>query len=103
VLLADSVGLALQDVIDTLAPAERLAFVLHDLFDLPFEEIAGRCGILVNYAGGTIGAGFGSGSPASRAQQFLAQLEPVLPASTRWPAKLTHSYHLERRAEPRLS
>ena len=40
VLLAEGVGLALQVVIDTLAPAERLAFVLHDLFDLPFEEIA---------------------------------------------------------------
>ena len=40
VLLADSVGLALQVVIDTLAPAERLTFVLHDLFELPFEEIA---------------------------------------------------------------
>ena len=39
-LLADSVGLALQVVLDTLAPAERLAFVLHDMFDLPFEEIA---------------------------------------------------------------
>ena len=39
-LLADSVGLALLVVLDSLAPAERLAFVLHDLFDLPFEEIA---------------------------------------------------------------
>ncbi|HVA05853.1 MAG TPA: sigma-70 family RNA polymerase sigma factor [Acidimicrobiales bacterium] len=39
-LLADSVGLALQIVLDTLAPAERLAFVLHDMFELPFEEIA---------------------------------------------------------------
>jgi RNA polymerase sigma-70 factor (ECF subfamily) len=39
-LLADSVGLALQVVIDTLAPAERLAFVLHDMFDLPFDEIS---------------------------------------------------------------
>lgn len=39
-VLADSVGLALQVVLDTLAPAERLAFVLHDLFDLPFDEIA---------------------------------------------------------------
>lgn len=38
-LLADSVGLALQVVIDTLTPAERLAFVLHDMFGLPFEEI----------------------------------------------------------------
>ncbi|MFP2910671.1 sigma factor-like helix-turn-helix DNA-binding protein, partial [Pyxidicoccus sp. 3LFB2] len=39
-LLADSVGLALLVVLDTLAPAERVAFVLHDLFSLPFEEIA---------------------------------------------------------------
>jgi RNA polymerase sigma factor (sigma-70 family) len=38
-LMADSVGLALQVVLDTLSPAERLAFVLHDMFDLPFEEI----------------------------------------------------------------
>src|SRR3954470_4282724 len=40
VVLADSVGLALLAVLDTLTPAERLAFVLHDLFDVPFEEIA---------------------------------------------------------------
>ena len=39
-LLADSVGLALLVVLETLAPAERLAFVLHDMFGLPFEEIA---------------------------------------------------------------
>jgi RNA polymerase sigma-70 factor (ECF subfamily) len=39
-LLADSVGLALLVVLDTLSPAERLAFVLHDMFDLPFEELA---------------------------------------------------------------
>jgi RNA polymerase sigma factor (sigma-70 family) len=39
-LLADSVGLALLVVLETLAPAERVAFVLHDMFDLPFEEIA---------------------------------------------------------------
>jgi RNA polymerase sigma factor (sigma-70 family) len=39
-LLADSVGLALLVVLDTLAPAERLAFVLHDMFDLSFKEIA---------------------------------------------------------------
>lgn len=38
--LADSVGLALLVVLETLAPAERLAFVLHDLFAMPFEEIA---------------------------------------------------------------
>jgi len=39
-LLADSVGLALQVVLETLTPAERLAFVLHDMFDLPFDQIA---------------------------------------------------------------
>jgi RNA polymerase sigma-70 factor, ECF subfamily len=38
--LADSVGLALLMVLDTLAPAERLAFVLHDIFAVPFAEIA---------------------------------------------------------------
>src|SRR3989449_3994515 len=40
VLLADSIGLALLVVLETLAPAERVAFVLHDMFDLPFAEIA---------------------------------------------------------------
>ena len=39
-LVADSVGLALLVVLDTLTPPERLAFVLHDMFALPFEEIA---------------------------------------------------------------
>jgi RNA polymerase sigma factor (sigma-70 family) len=39
-LIADSVGLALLVVLETLAPAERLAFVLHDMFGLPFDEIA---------------------------------------------------------------
>jgi RNA polymerase sigma factor (sigma-70 family) len=43
-LLADSVGLALQVVLDTLTPAERLAFVLHDMFGLPFGEIAPLAG-----------------------------------------------------------
>ena len=40
VLLADTVGLALAVVLETLAPAERVAFVLHDIFAMPFEEIA---------------------------------------------------------------
>jgi RNA polymerase sigma factor (sigma-70 family) len=43
-LLADSVGLALLVVLDTLSPAERLAFVLHDMFELPFDEIAPMVG-----------------------------------------------------------
>jgi len=40
-LLADSVGLALLVVLDTLSPAERLAFVLHDIFTVPFDQIGG--------------------------------------------------------------
>jgi RNA polymerase sigma-70 factor (ECF subfamily) len=43
-MLADSVGLALQVVLDTLAPAERLAFVLHDMFGVPFDQIAAMLG-----------------------------------------------------------
>src|SRR5258708_1134291 len=43
-LVAESVGLALLVVLDTLAPAERLAFVLHDMFDVSFDEIAGIVG-----------------------------------------------------------
>lgn len=40
VLLADSVGLAMQVVVEMLRPAERVAFVLHDVFGMPFDEIA---------------------------------------------------------------
>src|SRR3954454_20162 len=43
-LLADSVGLALLVVLETLTPAERLAFVLHDMFAVPFDEIAPMVG-----------------------------------------------------------
>jgi monoamine oxidase len=42
----------------------------------------GRSGILVDYTGGKVGASFGSGTPATRAQQFLKQIEPVLPGIT---------------------
>lgn len=44
VLLADSVGLALMVVLDTLSPTERLAFVLHDVFGVPFDDIAPMVG-----------------------------------------------------------
>jgi len=44
VLLADAVGIALQVVLDTLSPAERLAFVLHDMFAVPFPDIAAIVG-----------------------------------------------------------
>jgi|HubBroStandDraft_6_1064221.scaffolds.fasta_scaffold110547_1 RNA polymerase sigma-70 factor (ECF subfamily) len=43
-VLADSVGLAMLIVLDKLEPAERVAFVLHDMFDLPFGQIAGITG-----------------------------------------------------------
>jgi RNA polymerase sigma factor (sigma-70 family) len=43
-MLADSVGVALLVVLDTLTPAERLAFVLHDLFGVPFDEIGSIVG-----------------------------------------------------------
>jgi len=43
-LLADSVGLALLVILDTLTPAERLAFVLHDMFAMPFTEVAAVLG-----------------------------------------------------------
>jgi monoamine oxidase len=53
----------------------------------------GASGILVDYTGGTIGASFGSGTPASRAKQFLSQLEPVLPGITgRYNGKATVDY-----------
>ena len=44
VVMADSIGLALLVVLDTLTPAERLAFVLHDVFAVPFDEVAGVIG-----------------------------------------------------------
>jgi len=51
---------------------------------------AGASGILVDYTGGNIGASFGTGTPSSRAQQFLNQIEPVLPGiSQYWNGKAT--------------
>jgi RNA polymerase sigma-70 factor, ECF subfamily len=72
-VLADSVGLALLVVLDTLAPAERLAFVLHDMFAVPFDEIASILGR----------------SPVARADAFRGQRQtttsrPTSRASERW-------------------
>ncbi len=54
---------------------------------------AGASGILVDYTGGNIGNSFGSGTPSSRAQQFLAQIEPVLPGlSAKWNGRATIDY-----------
>jgi monoamine oxidase len=53
----------------------------------------GATGILVDYTGGTIGASFGSGTPITRAKQFLAQIEPVLPGITpHWNGRATVDY-----------
>ena len=50
----------------------------------------GTSGILVDYTGGNIGASFGSGTPQSRAQQFLAQIEPLMPESpAKWNGRAT--------------
>jgi monoamine oxidase len=50
----------------------------------------GKSGILVDYTGGKIGASFGSGTPESRAKQFLGQVEPVLPGATKaWNGRAT--------------
>ncbi|MGH2996773.1 MAG: flavin monoamine oxidase family protein, partial [Gaiellaceae bacterium] len=55
----------------------------------------GRSGLLVDYTGGAIGASFGSGTPESRAQQFLAQIEPVMPGlSAKWNGRATIDFWL---------
>ena len=69
VLLADSVGLALQVVIETLSPPERLAFVLHDIFDVPFEEIGPVVGRTPQAAR----------QLASRARRRVRGAEPAVP------------------------
>jgi RNA polymerase sigma-70 factor, ECF subfamily len=78
VVLADSVGLALLVVLDTLTPAERLAFVLHDLFAMPFTEVAAVLGRSVEATrqlasrarrrvqGGSGGSGGGGGGGGTR-------------------------------------
>jgi RNA polymerase sigma factor (sigma-70 family) len=66
-LLAEGVGLALLVVLDTLTPAERLAFVLHDLFAVPFEEVAAILGR----------SGAAARQLASRARRRVRQAAPV--------------------------
>ena len=83
-LLADSVGLALLVVLDTLTPAERVAFVLHDVFDFPFGEIApmldrtprsrqaaGQPGTAPGQGGGRARAGRRRRRPAGGGQRVL--------------------------------
>jgi RNA polymerase sigma factor (sigma-70 family) len=68
-LLADSVGLALQVVLETLEPDERLAFVLHDMFQLPYAEIAPMIGR----------NGAAARQLASRARRRVQGAEPPVP------------------------
>jgi RNA polymerase sigma factor (sigma-70 family) len=90
-MLADSVGLALLVVLETLAPAERLAFVLHDIFAVPFEEIApivertptatrqlaSRARRRVHGSGGRDGAGMWEGAAAVPDAERTRQREVV--------------------------
>ena len=55
----------------------------------------GQSGILVNYTGGNVSDSFSSGTPASRASQFLTQVEPVMPGLTaKWNGRATIDYNL---------
>jgi hypothetical protein len=76
-LLADSVGLALLAVLETLAPAERLAFVLHDMFAVPFDEIA-------PVVGRSPTATRQLASRARRRVQRAAVRTPISPTSEKW-------------------
>ena len=90
-MLADSVGLALLVVLDRLAPAERVAFVLHDMFGVPFGEIAGITGRSADAAASSP-AGRGGGCGATRRRR------PGIPASASgWPG----STRSPRRSSPR--
>jgi RNA polymerase sigma factor (sigma-70 family) len=79
VVLADSVGLALLIVLETLEPAERLAFVLHDVFGVPFDEIAvivdrspGAARKLASRARQRVRSGASSSSPDLKEQRRVA-------------------------------
>jgi RNA polymerase sigma factor (sigma-70 family) len=88
-LLADSVGLALLVVLDTLSPAERLAFVLHDVFAVPFEQIGSvldrspaAAKQLASRARHRLrGAGASPGAPAADPARQRAVAEAFLAAS----------------------
>ena len=73
--LAEAVGLALMVVLQKLQPAERVAFVLHDMFELPFEQI-----------GPIVGRSPGAARQlASRARRRTARARPPATGSSRWP------------------
>ncbi len=106
-MLADSVGLALLVVLDTLPPAERVAFVLHDTFGLPFGEIASITGRSLLAAARRAGQPGPSPDPGNRPGQ------PTRPRARAWPGsgRVTDGVHgrlprrrpreTDRRAGPR--
>ena len=88
-VLADSVGLALLVVLDTLTPAERLAFVLHDMFAVPFEEIAAiverspRRHPAAGQPGPPPGPGAGARRPAARHRRGSGRWSTAFLAASR--------------------
>ena len=78
-VLADSVGLALLVVLDTLTPAERLAFVLHDMFAVPFDEIAPMLEPLPGR-----GPAAGQPGPAAGDRRRRRRRTPTWPGSAGW-------------------
>jgi DNA-directed RNA polymerase specialized sigma24 family protein len=89
-LLADSVGLALLVVLETLAPAERLAFVLHDMFAVSFEEIApivGRNPAAARQLASRARRRVRGQSVATPDVRPAGALSPAGPAETRTPAE----------------
>jgi RNA polymerase sigma factor (sigma-70 family) len=82
-LLADSVGLALLVVLEQLSPAERLAFVLHDMFAVPFDEIAPMVGRTPEAAR----------QLASRARRRVRGAEPEAPADRALQREVVEAFH----------
>jgi RNA polymerase sigma-70 factor (ECF subfamily) len=82
-LLADSVGLALLVVLDRLTPAERLAFVLHDMFAMPFEEM-GRSSAAPQKRQGSLRAGRDVASAAARCLTLISS-DNVKSSTRSWP------------------
>jgi Sigma-70, region 4 len=79
--MADSVGLALLVVLESLTPAERLAFVLHDVFDMSFGEVGqiiGRTDGAARQLATLTGAGAVAGHIVHNAPQFIGQASLVL-------------------------
>jgi RNA polymerase sigma factor (sigma-70 family) len=87
-VLADSIGVALLVLLDSLGPAERVAFVLHDMFDVPFEDIAGIVGRTTEAAR----------QLASRARRRIRGASPARDTATRRHDELVRAFFAASRA-----